>query len=76
MLITRCHEPVNRRKLYVYLTDAGQALRDELVPLAEEVNRIAVEGVDPAHLDVVRDVLLAMIRNLAADEFGREPGPD
>ncbi len=75
-LISRRHEPGNRRKLYVYLTDVGQALRDELVPLAEEVNRIAVEGVDPAHLDVVRDVLLTMIRNLAADEFGREPDED
>ncbi len=75
-LITRRHEPGNRRKLYVYLTDVGRALRDELVPLAEEVNRIAIEGVDPVYLDVVRKVLLSMIRNLADDEFGREPVED
>ncbi len=75
-LITRRHEPGNRRKLYVYLTDVGRALRDELVPLAEEVNRIAIEGVNPVYLDVVRKVLLSMIRNLADDEFGREPVED
>ena len=44
--------------------------------MAEEVNRIAIEGVDPVYLDVVRKVLLSMIRNLADDEFGREPVED
>ena len=66
--ITRRHNPGNRRKFYVYLTPEGAALRDVLVPLAEEVNRIAVEGIPPEHLGILRETLLAMIANLAEGE--------
>ena len=38
----------DRKKIYVLLTAKGRALRDRLVPLAEDVNRIAVRGVKPA----------------------------
>lgn len=67
-LITREHHADNKRKMYVSLTPAGAALRDELVPLAEEVNRIAVDGVPPEHLAILRDTLLKMIENLAQDD--------
>ena len=70
-LITRRHEPGNRRKLHVYLTPAGAALRDRLVPLAEEVNRIAVRGLAPEQLSALREALLKMIENLAEDAFGK-----
>lgn len=63
--ITRRHNPGNRRKFYVYLTPEGAALRDALVPLAEEVNRIAVAGIPPGHLRILRETLLKMIANLA-----------
>jgi MarR family transcriptional regulator, organic hydroperoxide resistance regulator len=43
-------------------------LRDTLVPLAEEVNEIAVAGVAPATVSATRAMLLTMIDNLAADE--------
>lgn len=67
--ITRRHNPGNRRKMYVYLTETGRALRDELVPLAEEVNEIAVRGIPPENIAVMRETLLKMIENLAADDF-------
>jgi DNA-binding MarR family transcriptional regulator len=35
----------NRRKIHIFLTRKGRALKNKLVPLAEEVNRIAVRGV-------------------------------
>ena len=38
------------------------------MPLAEEVNRIAVRGVRPADIASTRAVLLAIIENLARDE--------
>lgn len=69
-LITRRHHAGNRRKLYVYLTEAGAALRDELVPLAEEVNSIAVDGIPLEHIAIMREALLRMIANLAADDYG------
>tara|TARA_R110000787_G_scaffold143269_4_gene256898 strand:- start:196 stop:717 length:522 start_codon:yes stop_codon:yes gene_type:complete len=72
--ITRRHEPGNKRKLHVYITPEGAALQDVLVPLAEEVNRIAIEGIDPNNLKIMRDTLLALIENLAKDEL--EPETD
>jgi len=69
--ITRRHNPGNKRKFYVYLTPEGAALRDVLVPLAEEVNRIAVEGILPENITLMRETLLQIIENLAADESDR-----
>lgn len=68
--ITRRHQPGNRRKMYVYLTEEGRALREQLVPLAEEVNRIAVRGIPAEHTAILRDTLLKIIENLADDGFG------
>jgi DNA-binding MarR family transcriptional regulator len=58
----------NRKNLYVFLTPKGRLLRTRLVPLAEAVNNIAVHGVEPGDVQTARDVLLAMIANLAQDE--------
>jgi len=66
--VTRRHREGNRKKLHIYLTPAGHALKDKLVPLAEEVNRVAVEGVPEADVETARHTLLAIIANLAADE--------
>lgn len=66
--VTRRHPEGNRRKLHIYLTDEGRRLKEVLVPLAEEVNRVAV-GTRPAgEIETTRRVLLAMIQNLADDE--------
>ena len=58
----------DRKKVYVFLTRQGRDLRGKLVPLAEEVNRIAVRGVRPADITMARSVLFAIIENLARDE--------
>ena len=62
----------DRKKIYVFLTPKGRRLKDRLVPLAETVNKIAVRGVKPAAVDATRDVLLAIITNLAQDELARD----
>ena len=59
----------NRKKVYVLLTPKGRRLRERLVPLAEDVNRIAVRSVRPAHIAIARSVLLAIIANLAREEL-------
>ena len=66
--VERRQQPDSRKKVYVFLTDAGRALRDKLVPLAEEVNKVALQGIDPATIAAARDMLLKMIHNLAEDE--------
>jgi DNA-binding MarR family transcriptional regulator len=66
--IERRQLPGNKKKVHVFLTEKGRALKEKLVPLAEEVNNIGVKGVRAADIATARDVLLTIIRNLAADE--------
>jgi DNA-binding MarR family transcriptional regulator len=58
----------DRKKVYILLTPKGRRLRDHLVPLAEEVNSIAVRGMRMADIALTRGILLAIIENLARDE--------
>src|SRR6476469_6684310 len=46
----------DRKKVYVFLTAKGRDLKARLVPQAEEVNRVAVEGVSPADIAATRNV--------------------
>ena len=66
--IERRQLPTNKKNVYVYLTPAGRALKEQLVPLAEDANRISVKGIDARDIAATRRVLLAMLHNLAADE--------
>jgi DNA-binding MarR family transcriptional regulator len=66
--VTRKKMPKNKKMVYVFLTPKGRLLKHKLVPLAEEVNRIAVENVNPPDITMMRRVLLMMIENLARDE--------
>jgi hypothetical protein len=66
--ITRQRNPQSRKEMQVFLTPQGRALRAKLVPLAEEVNDVALRGVAPADIAATRRTLLALIENLAADE--------
>ena len=62
----------DRKKMHVFLTPKGRALKRSLVPLAEQVNAIAVRGVRAAEIAATRAVLLAAIENLARDEAAKE----
>jgi len=66
--VRRERRPGNRKNIHVFLTPRGRALRPKLVPLAEEVNEIAVRGASGADVAAARRTLLVMIENLAQDE--------
>lgn len=66
--VVRRKRETDRKKVYIHLTPKGRLLRERLVPLAEEANRIGVDGVPPEHLAIARGVLLAIIENLARHE--------
>jgi DNA-binding MarR family transcriptional regulator len=66
--IARRQRRADRKKVYVFLTPKGRALRMRLVPLAEDVNRIAVRGVRSTDIAATRTALLAIIENLAQEE--------
>lgn len=72
--VERRRKPGNRRSVYVHLTPRGRALKRKLVPLAEDVNRAAVQGLAKGDVARTRRVLLAVIENLAREEAARAEG--
>jgi DNA-binding MarR family transcriptional regulator len=66
--VTRRRNPQSRKEMQVFLTPQGRALQAKLVPLAEEVNDVALRGVAAADTAATRRTLLALINNLAVDE--------
>jgi DNA-binding MarR family transcriptional regulator len=65
--IRRDRKEGNRKNVYVFLAPAGRALRRKLVPLAEEVNALAIQGLKNADVATTRRSLLVMLDNLIAD---------
>jgi DNA-binding MarR family transcriptional regulator len=65
--IRRMQRPDNRKSVYIFLTPKGRQLKAKLVPLAEEVNDIAVRDIARADVQATRRTLLAIIENLATD---------
>jgi DNA-binding MarR family transcriptional regulator len=65
--VTRRQVPENRKNVYVHLTSKGRALKAKLVPLAEEVNNVALRGVPRQDVAATRRVLLGIIENLSRD---------
>ena len=71
--VTLEQRPDNRKNVYVFLTPQGKRLKKVLVPLAEEVNAVAIGGLSDAEVARVRRALLTMIDNLARDSAGESP---
>jgi DNA-binding MarR family transcriptional regulator len=67
--VTRRRNPQSRKEMQVFLTPQGRALQTKLVPLAEEVNDVALRGVGTGDIAATRRTLLALINNLAEDEM-------
>ena len=65
--ITRRQMPGNRKNMYVHLTPKGRALEAKLVPLAKEVNALAVRGLPREQVEAARAALLAIISNLQGE---------
>lgn len=64
----RRDRPDSPQPRHIVLTERGRALRDELEPLALEVNEIATRGLSDAEVDALRRMLVVLIDNLADDE--------
>jgi len=67
-LITRQKLAGNMRNLSVCLTAKGRSLRETLVPLAEEVNAVAMSNLSVQEVAQFRQTMARMIANLEADE--------
>ena len=64
-LVKRVRNSQDRRKMNIFLTDKGKSLRDTLMPFEEEVNRLAVEGMEPAAAEALEAGLRRVIGNLS-----------
>jgi len=63
-LVRRVRNATDKRKVNIYLTDEGRALREVLLPYARQVNETALAGVSPADIACFRKVLSQMRVNL------------
>jgi DNA-binding MarR family transcriptional regulator len=66
--VTRERMPENRKNIYVFLTPRGKALKKKLVPLAEQVNSLAMANLKTSDVATTRRCLLVMLDNLARDD--------
>ena len=67
--ITREKLPSNMRNVSVCLTPKGRELKDTLIPLAEQLNSVAIRGIPPRDTAIFRKTIIAMIENLERDEI-------
>ena len=65
-LIVRRRSPDDRRKLHVYLTKEGRALRYELEPFAYAVNQHGLRGLSEGEIGFLRLVLARIRQNLSS----------
>ena len=66
-LISRTRNSQDRRKVNIRLTDRGRRLREVLLPYAMEVNQVALAGISPKKIPLLREQLDRIKRNLDAD---------
>ena len=62
--VTRVRNATDRRKVNIFLTEKGRALRSRLLPHAADVNRIASKNVTLQDIERMRTVLNTMKENL------------
>ena len=62
----------NQKQVRVFLTPKGAGLRGASVGAAEEVNRIALDGMAPQDVAAARRVLVALVENLERDAASGE----
>jgi DNA-binding MarR family transcriptional regulator len=80
-LISRTRNAEDRRKVNIRLTEEGRRLRDVLLPYAIEVNQVALAGISPKQIPLLREQLARIKRNLDADAIDaaalprRKPAP-
>jgi MarR family transcriptional regulator, organic hydroperoxide resistance regulator len=69
--VERRRSAEDRRKIHVYLTAEGRALRGKLLPHAAEVNNVALQGLSEGEIGFLRLVLSRMKENLDARQAGQ-----
>jgi len=69
-LVRRQQSVEDRRKIHVFLTPKAKALQATLAPFIAEVNEIAIQGLSPDEVRMLRRLLQHVGRNLAPELEG------
>jgi len=75
-LVQRVRNAHDRRKMNVFLTDKGRALRETMMPSASDIATLAVEGIALEEVAQAIDVLRRVGANLNAAALGRDEDID
>ncbi len=62
--VKRVRNSKDRRKINIFLTDKGRALKAKLLPFVPEINTVASHGISETDLEQLRTLLAAMKKNL------------
>jgi DNA-binding MarR family transcriptional regulator len=76
-MVSRQRPKENGREVRVMMTAKGRALTKRIIPLALQYEALAVNGIEPAQIELVKDVLTQMYDNIAAyhDQLLRQARP-
>jgi DNA-binding MarR family transcriptional regulator len=67
-LVERIPHATDRRKMQVFLTEEGRALKRPLLRSLEELNKIALDGLTEEQWNAFCDVCDLMVRNLSSSK--------
>lgn len=67
-LVHRIQNPTDKRKRSIALTPRGEALRDVIMPISEEVNRRAMKGISAEERRILKSCLRRLHTNLQPEE--------
>ena len=65
-LVSRKRPKENAREVRVMLTTRGRELTKRIIPVALQYEALATEGIPPAQIELVKDLLTRMYDNIAA----------
>ena len=74
-LVHRIRDSIDRRRLRVYLTERGKALRNELIPYALEVNDVSLAALSGEERQSFIGMLQVVISSLRDDSLAHEQEP-
>lgn len=66
--VVREHDEKDRRRVLIKASDKGQALKDELVPIAKSMIATATSGISPQDIETTVKTLSQMTNNLLTRE--------
>lgn len=75
-LVSRKRPKEDAREVHVRLTTQGRELTKRIIPLALQYEAFATEGIPPAQVELVKDLLTRIYDNIAAYHQGLQQAAD